>query len=321
MSDSVDSTALPYILTSHSIDNVFDYCPRKFEFLNLHDIRPPRESGYAAQVGTALHEAIQTWLICHAEEKGEQHATEQAYIQLMIHFPWELEKDQSTSVRSFENCVLMLYEMIRSPEWDEWELLYVQDKGWAVEIPFLLKHTSVGPIYIKSRDEYRMLATQGKIDMIMKHRRSGKIRTVDVKTTTLSIQLVRAEWEFSGQQIGYTHVLHGMLGYVPEDFEVVYCVCRFNASEPPTIQFVSIPKTPDQIDDYWIGKLDRLARMKMYAENDWFPRTNGGCHSWGHECQMFDICHSRDANLIRQWFQAIDSQTIQGYDYWVTMEV
>lgn len=308
------------VLTSHSIDNVFDYCPRKFEFLNLYDRRPPRDSGHAADVGTALHEATQAWLMKRADG-DEDGARDLAFLTLAMWYPWHSEKEQSTSVRSFENTVLMLYEILRNPEWEDWELMHVEGKGWAVEIPFLIRHTSVGPVYVKSRDEYILLATQGKIDLILRHKRTGKIRTLDIKTTTYAKNLVRAEYEFSGQQIGYTHVLHTMLGEVPDEFEVVYCICRFSASERPTVQFIPMEKTPDMIDDYWLGKLDRLYRMKMYAENGWFPRTNGGCHSWGHECAMFDICHSRDDDLIRKWFYMIESAPQQGYDYWVTMEV
>lgn len=319
---SAVTSAPRVILTSHSIDNVFDYCPRKFEFLNLHEKRPPRESGYAAMIGDCLHDGMQRWLIERAEGKDEAECTDSAFLAMMRRFPWELELEQATSVRSFGNTCLLLYEMIRSSDWDEWDLMYVEGRGWAVEVPFVLYHKSIGEFDIKSRPgEVGILATQGKIDLILRHRRTGRIKTVDIKTTITPAGLIEAEYTWSGQQIGYSHVVHAMLGIAPDNFDVEYCVCRFTASDMPVVQWVSLEKDVDVVDDYWMGKLDRLWRMKSYAENDWFPRTNGGCHSWGKVCGFFDVCPSRDASLVRRWFDTLEGEVIKGYDYWVELEV
>lgn len=316
-------TQLPVrlILTSHSIDNTFDYCPRKFEFLNIYDRRPKRDSGYAADVGTALHEGLQAWLIARAEGKSEDAATSAGFMALLINFPWVAEREQSTNLRNYDRCIMMLYELIRSNEWDNWELMRVDGKGWAVEIPFLIKHTSLGIFQVKDTGKWVMLATQGKIDFILRHRITGAIRTWDLKTTMHDVSLARSEYTYSGQQVGYSHVLHAMLGIAPSEFSVHYMIARFNANDPPQIQPFQIEKTPDEIDDYWLAKLDRLWRIKAYAEQGWFPRTNGGCHSWGKECSCFDICKSRDPQLIQKWFSDTGAEPAEGYDYWVELEV
>lgn len=320
---TVESEVTPIrtILTSHSIDNLFDYCPRKFEFLTLHDVRPARESGFAAQVGTALHEGMQAWLIARASNELEEYATRVAFIALWKHYPWEMEADQTTSVRSFENVTLMMYEMIRHPFWDDWELMWVEGRGWAVEVPFLIRHTSIGIFDLKSRNEKAILGTQGKIDLIMRHRVSGKIKTVDIKTTMIHPDLVESEFTWSGQQIGYSSVAHAMAGIVEDELEVEYFVCCLSASEYPRIVPLTMPKGQDKIDDYWVSKLDRLYRIKYFAENDSFPRTNGGCNTWGQRCGMFDICPSRDAKLVKRWFEVIETEPQVGYDYWVTLEM
>lgn len=326
MSGTVPATQLMdgvdrVILTSHSIDNLFDYCTRKFEFLNVYDRRPPRDSGFAASVGTALHEAIQGWQIKRAEGLDEEYATAYAFYTLLRYYPWEDEAAQSTQLRSHTNCISMLIEVMRMPFWDQWELVRVADHGWAVEVPFLLYHTSLGKFRVKNTGETCMLGTQGKIDLIMRHRLTGEIRCIDIKTTNKEPGLVRSEYTWSGQQIGYGQVLQAMLGESLNKFEVWYLVARFNAGEPASTEAMPYPKGEDDVDDYWLAKLERLERMKRYAETGWFPRRNGGCNSYKNECSMFTICESRDPELINAWFSGIGAPQQEGYAPWVTLEL
>ena len=310
-----------HILTSHSIDNVFDYCPRKFEFLNVYDRRPPRESGFAAQVGTALHEGTQAWLIARAEGLSPEACEQAAYFAMLMHYPWAEEYEQSTRARSHDKVILALHKIIKSSHWNDWQLVRIKDKGWAIEIPWVIRHASVGEFTLKSTGERCMLATQGKIDFILYNEKLNQYRTWDLKTTVYAEGLVRSEYTYSGQQVGYSNVLHAMLGINPDQMEFGYLICRFINDDEAQIQPMLMTKGRDAIEDYWLGKLDRLYRMKAYAEQGYFPRTNGGCHSFGKECVMFDICGTRDDALIRRWFDSIDAEPQQPYDYWIELEV
>lgn len=316
----MNTEPIRYILTSHSIDNVFDYCARKFEFLNVYDRRPPRESGFAAQVGTALHEGTQAWLIARAQGLSPDVCEQSAFFAMLLHYPWAEELDQASRARSYEKVILALTKIINDPLWEDWELVQVKDRGWAIEIPWIIRHTSVGEFRLKSTGELCMLATQGKIDFILYNRKLNLYRTWDLKTTIYAEGLVRAEYRYSGQQVGYSNVLHAMLGITPDQFDVGYLICRFMSDDEAAIQPIMIPKGKEELEDYWLGKLDRLYRMRAYAEQGYFPRTNGGCHSFGKECSMFEICGTRDSDLIRRWFDTIDSQPQQPYDYWVELE-
>lgn len=310
------------IYTSHSIDNVFDGCARKFEFLNVWEKRPPRESGFAAQVGTAMHEGLGAWLIARAEGKTEQQATQAGFMALLKWYPWDEEYEQATQIRGIDKTIALFYALIRSHEWDDWELLRVEEYGWAVEIPFVIIHKSIGVFRIKNTGEDAMLATQGKIDFVLQHRRTRAIRTWDLKNTILDANLVRSEYTYSGQQTGYGQVVQAMLGLEsPTAFDIVYIVARFSATEVPQIQVVPIAKTDEDIEDYWGAKFDRLMRMRNYAERGWFPRRNGSCNSWNHECSCFDICHTRDNDTIRLWYANNGGVTNVGYDPWVILEL
>lgn len=311
-----------YVMTSHSIDNVFDYCPRKFEFLNLRDIRPPRDSGYAADVGTALHDGTQAWLIARSSGIDEHQAQRLGFMAMLRAFPWLEEPLQKTKTRSLDNTMVLLQEIFNSPIWHEWELMPVEGRGWAVEVPWLIRHTSLGSFYIKALNERAMLATQGKIDFIMRHRTSGAIRTFDLKTTIHGPGVARGEYGFSGQQVGYSNIMQAMLGQKTlVAMDVYYIIARFANEDSPTVEMLEVAKYQEDFDDYWLTKVDRLKRMIQYAEQDWFPRTNGGCHAWGQECKFFDVCHTRDNSLINRFFGEIETVPQSGYDYWVTLDV
>lgn len=309
------------ILTSHSIDNTFDSCPRKFEFLNIYDRRPPRESGYAANVGTALHECVQQFLISMAEGRSKEESMQDGYLKLMMFFPWWEEDQQSTRVRDFNHVSAMAEELMLFNEWDEWELVRVEGRGWAIEVPFLIRHTSIGIFTLKATGEQAMLATQGKIDFVLRHKRTGKIRGWDLKTTSISRDLVPSEFMWSGQQVGYNEVIRAVTHNPDEDFEIFYLIAAFAVNDPAYVEAIPMIKSQDDIDDYWLNKLDRLQRMKRYAEEGRFPRRNGGCNSYQHECSCFRICPSRDTELILEWFSSVGAVEQVGYEPWIEMEL
>lgn len=313
-------TKIREIITSHSIDNTFESCPRKFEFLNIYDTRPPRDSGYAADVGTALHNAWQEWLILRAEGVSPDVCEAKAFWVLLRDFPWDREGEQTTQYRSHNNTIIMLYEIMRSSLWDDWELVKI-DGRWAVEVPFVIKHTSLGIFTLAATGESCLLITQGKIDAILRHRWTGETRCWDLKTTIDSPNLVRSNYKWSGQQVGYGNVLQAMLGADLKAFTVWYLIARFGANDPPAIEPLPIIKDADDVEDYWLDKLDRLDRIRFYAEKGRFPRRNGGCNAFKHECSCFDICETRDVPTIMAWFQNNGGIPQTPYQPWVVLEL
>lgn len=289
------------IVTSHSIDNVFDYCARKFEFSSFYERLPltERDTGFAAEVGNAFHAGIQVWLICRHEGLSEYESRLRGAMAFMRIFPWEIENEQSTSARSFEASCWAFWLAMEDDFWNHWELTRVNIDGklqWSVEVPWILIHESFGPT-----NDGRYFATQGKIDLIMRHKTSGRVCSVDLKSTVYDRGLTRAMYTHSGQQIGYGQVVEAMLGQVIRQLDVIYFVIRISETQP-SIEVAPFPKTPEQLADYWVDKYDRLERMKKYANARRFPRANGGCHAYSHECRFFDICLSRDQDLIEAWF-------------------
>lgn len=308
------------IITSHSIDNLFAYCERKFEFAHLYENRPLEgESGYAADVGTAIHRGTQAWLVAKHEGRSETEARIIGGWAFLRAFPWEVEADQYAKTRSFEAAAWTLELIWDQPFWNEWELVKVmvnETPRWAVEVPWLIIHKSLGPT-----NDGRWFATQGTIDLILRNKLSGFICPWDIKTTVYEKHLTPALYKYSGQQVGYSQVVEAMLGNHITELDYYYLIGRISP-EGPSVEVISFHKDQESLEDYWIDKLNRLERMKGYVNRKHFPRTNGGCFSYSYVCAFFDICATRDEDMIRAWFSdAINAAPRELPDWWVKLEV
>lgn len=303
------------VVTSHSIDGTFDSCPRRFEFMYLWQRATERErSGFAADCGTALHEAVQEWTRyarTPIAKVDPQEAYERGLYMLAKWWPWVAEdyrRENSLSVglRSIGNAAT-LYEMtINHPFWDDWELINVEGFGPAIEVPWLIVHESIGTVPTPyGEDAY--ICTQGKIDWILRHRRTGELRVFDLKTTVKDMRAHEASFKFSGQGPLYSIVLSHALGHdwQANGLWMTYLVSYFG-SETDEAPMSVIPKhfqfKPEDIQDGINVKLERLHRMADYARRDYFPRRAHGCDFYGTPCGYLDICESRNNSYIRDWF-------------------
>lgn len=307
------------IITSHSLDNLFDYCNRKFEFVTMWDDRIDKESGYAADVGTAIHRGVQAWLIAKHEGHSEDTARIMGAMAFLRSFPWEMEENQRSKIRSFENSAWCLEGIWNHTFWDDWELIKIDRDGvqrWAVEVPWLIIHRGIG-----ATDDGRFLATQGTIDLIMRNRSSGEVVPIDIKTTTYDEGKSRALYLYSGQQIGYSMVVEALLGNHIKALSYRYFVARINP-EGPKYEILVYDKDTEALEDYWISKLDRLNAIKLSANRQHFNRTNGGCFIFNTECAFFDICARRDKEYLDDWFRDSANTVPKDMpDWWVRLEI
>ena len=298
------------VVTSHSINGTFDTCARKFEF--QHVIRQLPEggtTGFAAEVGTALHEATQAW----AREYyfGDPDAAyETGLYAMMRYWPWALEteallaKKAGITQRGIGNAVLLYEEIIENRFWQDWELVSVPGFGPAIEIPWKIVHTAMGSAVTPDGLELTF-ATQGKIDFVMRHRTTKEIRVIDLKTTVKDELLHRASFRFSGQGPMYAFIIAAALGFDwrVNGLKVSYFVANFpTTTEGPEVNLRTYALTPDEVVDGLEILHERLGRMHRYATIGKWPRTAKGCESWHQPCPWLDVCASRDLNYIKLWF-------------------
>jgi hypothetical protein len=310
------------IVTSHSIDGTFESCPRKFEFAHVWQQMPEGGStGFAAEVGTALHEAVQAWarlaLFPGRERKHVNPlALEQGYHALLRWWPWALEhvslREGKTGIkqRSLGEALLLFEEIVSAEFWESWELVDIGGFGLSIEVPYRINHVSLGTVPIPKPDgisEFGYFATQGKIDFILRNRYTGEIRVFDLKTTVKDPKAHEAAFKWSGQGPNYSLILAQAMGWDwrQKGLSVSYVVSNFasaDGSEDSAVRLYTYDYTPDQIQDGVDLKVERLERMKAYASKQHWPRRSHGCDSFGNPCMYMGICGRRDPDFIRAWF-------------------
>lgn len=331
----IDGESVLPIVTSHSIDGTFDYCPRKFEFAHVYQQVPEAGStGMAAEVGTALHEAVQEWarvLLTPGANRGDPdlqaEAVRRGTMALMRWWPWILEevafeqKQLASKQRSFPQAIHLFMTIVSHEMWNDYELATLPDGTPAIEIPWRIVHKSKG-ILTDPDGRKRVLVTQGKIDFVLRHRTTGEVRVFDLKTTTKMEESLFGAYRFSGQALGYSFIVHSALGIDVRQtgMAVTYLVASFDAFKViPTAFRLS----GDEIRDYLRGRDQILARMALHMQDQWWPRRMHGCDSYSSNCPYISVCHRRDHRFISAWFSSESTPFIERpriYDTYWTFE-
>lgn len=311
------SSEAQFLMTSHSIDGTFENCPRRFEFLHFYMRAPEKESdAWAADVGTAVHEATQMWARRVFEGKSHEQAKAEAQFTLLKWWPWEIEARRRatslpTGIRTLGNALVLLDNVIESDFWNEWELVEIEGFGPAIEVPWRIIHKSLGQVTTPYGQKV-FIATQGKIDFIMRHKRLGIYRVVDLKTTEKSRPAHEGAFRFSGQAGQYGMVLDHALGldWKKQGVTVTYLMAMFEeSSEIPgqehgamSVYPLTYTLDPEEVQDAIDLKVERLHKMEAYAVKRHWPRRAHGCEFFGKPCGFLDVCHRRDEEFLTRWF-------------------
>jgi hypothetical protein len=304
---------MPRVITSHSIDGTFESCPRRFEFMHMYEMAPEYEgSRFAADVGTAMHEAVQEWsrYAMNPQWHGEpEYAINRGLLTLAKWWPHadeaiRRENGLPVGSRSLGLAVELFKRIIENEFFLEWELVFIDGFGLAIEVPWVIVHTSFGTIptpYVGNA----YMCTQGKIDWILRHKKTGEIRVWDLKSTIKQEQVHRAAFKFSGQGPLYSLVLAHALNHdwARHGLDMTYHIAQFPTEDRDfSIYPTTFHYSPTDIQDGIDVKLERLLRLKNYATRGHFPRRSHGCDFYGSSCKYLDICESRDTDYIKKWF-------------------
>lgn len=306
------------VVTSHSIDGTFESCPRKFEFMHVWQQVPEGgNTGFAAEVGTALHEAVQAWArLALFPGRNRRVKSEMAYnaglMALLKWWPWSLEAASAAASkagikqRSLGEAILLYEETVNAEFWESWELIPVGNFGLSIEIPWRISHASLGTFPL-SGGGLGYIARQGKIDFVLRHRTSGEIRVFDLKTTVKDERAHEAAFKFSGQGPDYAIIIASALGFDwrVHGLKMSYVVSNFasaDGGEDATVRLYTYSYSPEDIQDGIDLKFERMQRMITMAKNKHWHRRTHGCDSYGTPCSYMGICSRRDPDFIKGWF-------------------
>jgi hypothetical protein len=274
-------------------------------------------TGFAAEVGTALHEAVQAWArlaLFPGRDRKAHHsiAIEEGYRTLLRWWPWALEhvslQAGKTGIkqRSLGEAILLFEQIVSDEFWESWELVDIGDFGLSIEVPYRIVHASLGTVPLPT-GQHGYFVTQGKIDFILRNRYSGEIRVFDLKTTVKDERAHEAAFKWSGQGPGYAMILAQALDFDWHKWglKVSYVVSNFasaDGSEDATVNLRTYEYTVEQVQDGIDLKIERLERMKSMAERQHWTRRSHGCDAFGQPCAYMGICQRREPEYIRAWF-------------------
>jgi PD-(D/E)XK nuclease superfamily len=279
-----------FLSLSYSSLNLADTCMRKFEFNKLYPRRPRDSDAFAADVGTALHHGYQDYLVNQDLDK--------ATWELMKSYPYMGEFSQRFDDRSLEACIATLEEMTYEANMTEWEVMQIRKPDGevvpAIEVPFALRLKGI------VLPDGRGVEFTGFMDAALRHRGSGDVRTMDIKTHRRTIVDATPKYRYDGQQVPYGIVLEHLTGNPVEEFEVLYLDTYIDLVSPRA-QLYPFRKDSEDLQEWLINTVLRVQRIQRAMEMDYFPRTDGGCLSWNRPCYFLEVCQSRDREAITEW--------------------
>ena len=284
-------TDQPNLRVSYSSLGTFASCARKFEFDKLY---PKRERGgdwYAADVGKALHAGFQHWLT-----HGDQ---DQAIWEFMLAFPYESECLQTNDYRGFDASLATLEAMFAETKMTEYDLAKIKKPDGtivpAVEVPFEIRFKGV------TLPDGRGVSFIGFIDAVMQHQVTGLFRTMDIKTSRMSVKDATAKYKFDTQQIPYGIVVDHVAQGAVDAFEVLYLDSYIDLLEP-RVTLYPFMKSRLDVNEWCINKMIQIESLQKFMAADYFPRTDNGCMFYNSPCRHMEPCMSRDRESLVEWF-------------------
>lgn len=252
-------------VSSYSMDEVFNACPRKYAIKKMQ-----------ADAGT--HERVNsaTFAFGHAVGAGVATLDETGDLREAIFaafLSWDIDlletefKNNKKTGKSFHEAIwaLYVYQQFRNEETDLNDYEVVKSEA-TVAVDFEDGHHYVG-----------------HIDEVLRNKHTGQYRVKENKTTGLS-NIDPALYSNSEQALSYAVVVD-MLGGA--DYEVLYTI--YSAARQEWVQF-SFVKTANKKAEWLQDQLFLHQQRDDYAASNFFPKRGKGCFSFMRRCEYYEDC-------------------------------
>jgi hypothetical protein len=173
------------------------------------------------------------------------------------------------------------FRYFRDTELEDWEIFRLPDGRPAVELSFCID---------LGKTKYF-----GHIDLILKHRRTGRIAIGELKTNGYS-NPDEASYRNSGQAIGYSLILDSIVGE-DADYDVIYMVYGSVGEEWQLLPFAkSIAMKMEWIQDRLIDS----GHLQQYFKLEHFPKNGANCLQFNRRCQFYGTCDLVDKEKMHE---------------------
>lgn len=259
---------------SHSGLNTFASCPRKWAFRKaIVEFQGERRSSVAADVGTAMHEGFQNYMIHKDEDKAIE--------ALLLAHPIEIEGTKPDQY-AVEASVHTLLEGIKDGKLDNYDLAYFTvgaERHPAVEVGFQVEIECTHVVF----------RLRGFIDLVLRSMMSDRFMAVDIKTTTPQGSAhFETKYKFDWQCTSYGIPLQGLMG-VDTDFDTaIFGVIQ--SDYEPRFLMPQFRRTQADVRQYYTYLLDKCAQIERYWIAQHFPRHPQACISFSKPCFYHSSC-------------------------------
>lgn len=268
----------PFIRLSHSTLEALMSCERKFEMDKLLTFGAARQESEHFSFGHSFG----TFAACYLETGSFEISTIEGWLAYQPIIETE-KKNVATAYHLFLACRDRLDELR-----EEYEVA-VFDGRPAVELSFRIDIDDVF-YYV------------GYVDVVLKHKTTGKYVVLDFKTTGLLVEDISPLYKFSGQLLGYSIVLDEVAGPEAASYEVMYFVGRLGKTpltDSTRPEVYTFKKNLQDRLEWFLGVSQDVERLHTCMQTNNFPRRLHGCLRFNKPCPHFGVCHMRSGDQYR----------------------
>lgn len=259
---------------SHSSRSILHECERKFQLEKLLAGPKDKEESAHFSYGHAMGAGVATYLATRDKEL--------ALYQCWLNY-WPVvemdTKNQWTALYHLMGAFKTLDTMLGAYE-------VAQFRGApAVELSFKL---------IINETKYYV----GHIDVVLKHKMTGKYYVLEIKTTGLGLLDLRPAYMHSGQAVGYSIALDKIVGEELSTYGVLYFVVQLPHPKAESKQckyhVFDFPKTlVDRLNWFVALGLD-VQHLEAMEQINVFPKRGDSCIKYNKPCVHFGTCSLQD---------------------------
>lgn len=270
-------------LLSHSAIQTFRSCPRKFELDRLYSTNKVESSTIHTAFGSALGAGIQEILRTNSLDAGFFAAFKEWDIDLLDY--------NSKSNKSFPHVSVGLRTFYADilPHLGDWELAYFPytDREGNITIrPAIELSFSID---LPLGYHYR-----GFLDGVLRHKKSGKYRVLELKTTG-SRFVDEANYYNSFQGVGYSIILDKIAPEGYSDYEVLYLVYKTYNQSFEDYPFIKLATHRMN----WLNDLLLVVeQIEMYKRARRFSQNGDACKMYGSLCRFYEECNYANESIF-----------------------
>lgn len=274
---------------SHSGRTTLHRCPRKYQLQKIARVPHEPSDNVTLAFGTVVGLGIQ----CQLEGKSIQDTVFEMFLAWKLS---DLYDSEDKTSKSFWTAIFAVqsFAAIRNSALADYDLAYFNDKP-AVELSFR----------ITLMDDFTY---RGYVDVVLKHRITGKLLVLEVKTTG-SKYVNESAYKNSGQALGYSLILDAIAPHESE-YEVWYLVYL------STMQTFEIFPFKKHYTDraFWIKELVMdVQRIQYYEEQERYPSYGESCNDFYRVCEFFSNCQMSTGMLSVPYDVEVDKEVGKEY--------